>query len=525
MSNARRFLEDLVAQLASEEEVRSPIPEMTPPCEHRRLCVGMATFDDFDGVWFTVQAVRLFHAEVADRLSFLVLDNHPEGTAAAELKDLENWIPFLRYVPFRGYRGTAVRDLIFREADADIVCCVDGHVLLQPGALAAIIGWFDEHPESRDLIQGPLLSETLDGPIATHFEPEWGAGMYGQWSVDSRIGASAVHPFEIGMQGLGLFACRRDAWPGINPRFRGFGGEEGYLHEKVRRAGGRVFCHPAAGWIHRFPRPLGAPYRPSWKESIRNYHIGWSEIGWDTAPIDAHFEELFQSMGAAPEFEQVRESSTREATSPLSFFDGIFCLNLDSDSERWREARIRHEQLDIEWQVERFPAVATPGNHHRGHALSFRQMIAEAQRREYQHLLILEDDAIFLDDTLTVMRQAAEELRLLEWDLCFLGGCVWSQKFPFLPGSSVLQACGPVTCTHAVAVHRRAYTRILKDIPTAADEFEHWLTEWLASDQYLSQRIADGTFRAVITSPRVASQPTLLEYEDADLALSDRYVI
>jgi hypothetical protein len=203
-------------------EGRLPILEKATRCEPRRLCVGMATFDDFDGVWFTIQAIRLFRPEVSDKLAFLIVDNHPEGAAAASLKALEDWIPFLRYVPFHGYRGTDVWDLIFREANADIVCCVDCHVLLQPGALAALVRWFDDHPDSSDLIQAPLLSDGLDGPTASHFEPVWTAGMYGQWARDERVAEPEGEPFEVEMQGLCLLACRREAWPGLNPRFRGF---------------------------------------------------------------------------------------------------------------------------------------------------------------------------------------------------------------------------------------------------------------------------------------------------------------
>ena len=501
------------------------MPDMTTRYERRRLCVGMATFDDFDGVWFTIQAIRLFHPEVTDKLTFLIVDNHPEGATAASLKALENWIPFLRYVPFRGYCGTSVRDLIFREANADIVCCVDSHVLLQSGALAALVRWFDDHPDSSDLIQGPLLGDGLDGPTASHFEPVWGAGMYGRWALDERVIEPEGEPFEIGMQGLGLFACRREAWPGLNPRFRGFGGEEGYLHEKVRRAGGRVLCHPAVGWAHRFTRPVGTPYPCSWEDRLRNYIIGWSEIGWDTASVEAHFRDEFERIGIVSSFEAVLEKATREATSPFSFFDGIFCKNLDSATKRWAESARRHERLEIAWQVERFSAVVTPENHYRGGTLSFRQIIAEGRQRGYEHVLILEDDAIFIDDAAAVMKAAAAELPSLEWDLCYLGACVWSQKFPFLPGSGVLQECGPVTCTHAVAVHRRAFDRILADIPSGGEEFDQWLSEWLACDQYLFRRIADGTFRAVITSPRLATQPPLLYYDNADRELARRYVI
>lgn len=157
--------------------------------------------------------------------------------------------------------------------------------------------------------------------------------------------------------------------------------------------------------------------------------------------------------------------------------------------------------------------------------MSFRQMIAEAQRRGYEHLLVLEDDAVFLDDTLTVLKSVIAELPHYEWDLCFLGACVWSQVFPFLDGSSVLQACGPVTCTHAVAVHRSAYSRLLAEIPTAPRELDRWLRDDHAIDQYLSRRIADGTYRAILTSPRVASQPNLLDHDDGDGALAARYMI
>jgi len=521
MSNARRFLEKIVLA----EETARPVPEMTPQCEQRRLCVGMATFDDFDGVWFTIQAIRLFHPEVADKLSFLVIDNHPEGAAAASLKNLENWIPLLRYIPFRGYRGTSVRDLVFREANADIVCCVDSHVLIRPGALAALIRWFDEHPGSMDLIQGPLLGDRLDGPTATHFTPAWGTAMYGQWALDDRVADPGGEPFQIEMQGLGLFACRRGAWPGLNPRFRGFGGEEGYLHEKVRRAGGQVLCHPAVGWAHRFGRPGGIPYRPSWEDRLRNYLIGWNEIGWDTASVEVHFREEYEKIGPASAFDALLEKTTSQASSPLSFFDGIFCLNLDSETARWAQAKRRHEQLGIGWQVERFPAVATPENHYRGNAMSFRQMIAEAKRRGYEHVLILEDDAIFIDNTVALMQAAVSELANLTWDLCYLGACVWGQEFPYLEGSEILQECGPVSCKHAVAVHQHAYDRILADIPAPGKEFDQWLSERIASDQYLGRCIRDGIFRAVITSPRVASQPPLLAHGDADRELAERYII
>jgi hypothetical protein len=102
------------------------------------------------------------------------------------------------------------------------------------------------------------------------------------------------------MQGLGLFACRRLAWPGFNRRFRGFGGEEGYLHEKFRQAGGRSLCLPFLRWIHRFNRPMGIPYTNTWDDRLRNYLIGFTELGWDTGPVEEHFNEFLGPSVAGP---------------------------------------------------------------------------------------------------------------------------------------------------------------------------------------------------------------------------------
>ena len=91
------------------------------------------------------------------------------------------------------------------------------------------------------------------------------------------------------MQGLGLFSCRKAAWPGFHPGFRGFGGEEGYIHEKFRKLGRRCLCLPWLRWVHRFARPAGAPYPLRLRDRITNYLIGHREVGLDEAPVLDHF--------------------------------------------------------------------------------------------------------------------------------------------------------------------------------------------------------------------------------------------
>jgi hypothetical protein len=345
----------------------------------------MATYDDFDGVWFTIQALRLSQPELRDDVTYLVLDNNPTGPVAEALRELESRIPRYRYVPFDGYHGTAVRDLLFWEAEADVVCCVDSHVLIEQGGLQAVRSWFAARPDSRDLLQGPLLYDDLKVAGATHLAPTWGAGMYGQWALDPRGANSDSEPFEIDMQGLGVFACRRKAWPRLNPRFRGFGGEEGYLHEKVRQNGGRVLCHPALRWAHRFSRPAGAPYPNLILDRVRNYRIGWSEIGWGLAPVEEHFREL---LGDDVPFEEVLTRAAAEAAHPLNRFDAVFCTT----GKGACAAAALSEDPGVGWRIECSPPPASTSQL-LGRTASWRWLLETALVRGYEQVLVVEGEA------------------------------------------------------------------------------------------------------------------------------------
>jgi hypothetical protein len=283
-----------------------PIPAATPKRAPVKLTIGMATYDDYDGVYFTIQAIRLYHAECVSDLDFLVVDNNPAGPCGEALKDLETWIPNYRYVPRTERSGTAIRDAIFEEASGTYVLCLDCHVFLVPGALRRLLAYFDEFPETADIVHGPLLYDDLKS-ISTHFQPGWRGGMFGTWEKDDRGDDVDAAPFEIPMQGLGLFACRRDAWLGFNPSFRGFGGEEGYIHEKFRQAGRRAICLPFLRWMHRFARPMGVPYRNIWEDRIRNYVIGFTELGLPTAALEAHFKELIGEANAVRILGEIRQ--------------------------------------------------------------------------------------------------------------------------------------------------------------------------------------------------------------------------
>ena len=125
------------------------------------LTIGMATYDDFDGVYFTVQSLRLYQ-DLSDT-EILVIDNYGCDDTEKFVKSVTN----ARYIRATEVVGTAVRDLVFTHAKGEAVLCVDSHILLVPGAVARLRDYYADHPESRDLVQGPLLSDDLRS-ISSH---------------------------------------------------------------------------------------------------------------------------------------------------------------------------------------------------------------------------------------------------------------------------------------------------------------------------------------------------------------------
>ncbi|HOV61688.1 MAG TPA: glycosyltransferase [Candidatus Hydrogenedentes bacterium] len=263
------------------------------------ITFGLATYDDFDGAYFTIENIicRTTPAEVTE---IVLIDNHPQ---APEARDLANYCRSLRgnrevkYVPLAEPVGTSpARDAIFRHATGDYVLVVDSHVILLPGALAALRRFLEEHHPCDDLIQGVLYSDDLRHRW-THFQDVWRAEMWGIWGSDPRGQSSTNPPFEIFAQGLGLFCARRESWLGFHPLARGFGGEECYIHEKYRRAGRKCWCLPGLGWVHRFGRPKGVPYPLTQWNKVRNYVLEHRELG---LPLDRIYKHFVLGEGEDP---------------------------------------------------------------------------------------------------------------------------------------------------------------------------------------------------------------------------------
>jgi len=250
------------------------------------------------------------HPEAMEHVEILVIDNNPSGKYGKFCRKLMKSVPNGRYIPFDKWKSPVVKGKVFENAQTPFVMCMDSHVMLPLGTVQRLLDFYAANPDTMDLYQGPVVYNDLT-TVSTHMKPEWRGQMFGTWRTNDD-GKNVDNPkFEIPMQGMGLFSCRKDAWLGFNPHFRGFGGEEGYIHEKFRQAGRTTWCLPFLRWIHRFDRPGGVPYTLTAEDKVRNYFHGWIELGLPVEDVINHFCE----WRPRPHWERLLEKVRQELKS------------------------------------------------------------------------------------------------------------------------------------------------------------------------------------------------------------------
>jgi hypothetical protein len=212
-------------------------------------------------------------------VEFIVLDGNSTSPHGNACKTFVEGAVHGKYIPYTGQPSSFNKYKIADYATGKYVLIIDCHVLIENRGIDNLLNYFHQNPNCKNLVQGPLIYDDLVN-VSTHFDPKWSGHMYGVWSTNKEA-YDKNEPFEIPMQGMGLLSFEKSAWQGINPHFKGFGGEEGYIAEKFRRWGGKNICLPSLKWNHRFGRPNGVHYPLILEDRIWNYFIGWLEITQD----------------------------------------------------------------------------------------------------------------------------------------------------------------------------------------------------------------------------------------------------
>lgn len=246
------------------------------------LTIGMAVYDDYARACMTIQALRYYHDMT--NVELLIVANKEDKKLEEFIKEL----PHAKYVEYTSHNSTAQpRNHIVQIAEGKAVLIIDCHVLLAPHSISRLKQFYRENPDTKDLYQGPMAYNNLKDK-SDMWSPVWSSAMLGIFT-QSEFVKHKTEPYEIVAHGLGLFSCLKNAWLGFNTLFRGFGGEEGYIHEKYRQNGRKCICLPWLEWWHHSVREQ-VTYDNTYEDRIRNAIIGANELGLSSSEMIAHMK-------------------------------------------------------------------------------------------------------------------------------------------------------------------------------------------------------------------------------------------
>jgi GR25 family glycosyltransferase involved in LPS biosynthesis len=211
----------------------------------------------------------------------------------------------------------------------------------------------------------------------------------------------------------------------------------------------------------------------------------------------------------------------------IEYFDKVYCICME-DRPKKREKLFQqiHNHFPGCNPV-LFNAISTRHlkNHHIGCALSHRAVIQEAKDKGYKKILVFEEDAVLHKDFSMLLEENIKEVVNVDWDILYLGACIWERKHPKPPREfEVVKNCNNLkvltgaTCTQGLAYNSTCFDYILDSLPDNIDDMQTWCKRHSAIDQWFmyfmqgraSVREGFRKFKCYITEPRICSQPFLI---------------
>lgn len=200
--------------------------------------------------------------------------------------------------------------------------------------------------------------------------------------------------------------------------------------------------------------------------------------------------------------------------NPFNFFDKIYCINLKERKDRWDECLSNFEKYEIN-NYERFDAIKINADlpskkkGQIGCALSFTSCVKEAINKNYNQILILEDDFIFHDEKNELFNKFSKSINDLpvDWDCLYLGGTV-GDFYGILPFNKFTDNLFKLKCAHTT--HSIAFSRkgMLKMVNFFKDK-QNWQVELInnyeAIDIFLAKDYQKNTL-SFITSELLCYQ-------------------
>lgn len=145
-----------------------------------------------------------------------------------------------------------------------------------------------------------------------------------------------------------------------------------------------------------------------------------------------------------------------------SFFDKIYCINLDDRLDKWVDVKQQFDDLGIS-NVERFSAIKKePG--YLGCKESHVNIIKKSKKQGYRRILVFEDDVFFIKRDIDLINKSLSELNSIEWELFYLGATVRPNTKLVEKTSSLVKTNFAYT-THAYAINSSVFDIIIENVP------------------------------------------------------------
>jgi GR25 family glycosyltransferase involved in LPS biosynthesis len=173
--------------------------------------------------------------------------------------------------------------------------------------------------------------------------------------------------------------------------------------------------------------------------------------------------------------------------SICSFFDKVYCINLEERKDRWILCEEKFKEYGIT-NYERFNGVKVEGNlspkklGQIGCTASFYNVFKDAFQNNYNKILVLEDDFNFVvskDEIINNLEKAFEEMPE-DWDMLFIGsGCDLHIDQNLITDNKHIYKSKYSRCTDSYIVSKKCAKSILNYINNINYKIYEPIDTWL----------------------------------------------
>ena len=155
----------------------------------------------------------------------------------------------------------------------------------------------------------------------------------------------------------------------------------------------------------------------------------------------------------------------------LNEFDKIIYINLEHRKDRKKELLSELKKLNVDKKkIKRIPAHYYTFNGHIGCVLSHIDALEYALKNEFEKVLILEDDATFIDNVEFINSYIQFFFHTVkDWDVFLLGGKIYKRektKYPY-----IYRVTNSI-CAHAYLINKTYIPTLLKEFKRAFNGLE-----------------------------------------------------